>query len=198
MALTVTPGGSSDDSYVAITTANAYFVGLRFDAWDAVADATQESALKQATQEIERLGGPKHQTLPPLRALFWDQPYDMATPQALHFPRTCDTDADGAVVIPEAVEAAVCEQAAFLLGLSGPGGISSGTGGTGTSAAGSDGLFDHAQMQRNGITSFSLDGASFTYGTKLSAQEQYCADRGVCKAAMVHIAPYIVWGGRVV
>jgi len=197
MALTVTPGGSADNSYVTLAEADAYFVGLRYHAWNGVADASQELALRQATQEIERLGGPKHSALPPYRARFHGIPYDTATPQALFFPRTEDTDADGDVAIPDAVKCAVCEQAAFLLGVPGPGGVTSGIGGMGTSQSGSDGLFNHQQMQSSGVASFSMDGASLTYGRRPSEPESYCADLGVCKAAFVHIRPYIRWGARI-
>jgi len=189
MTLTVTPGGASDDSYISAADADAYFANtLRSTAWTTVLAATRELALRQATKEIEALGGPTPYGESPARAYFSGRPYDESTPQALHFPRTSDTDLDGDLMIPTAVEEAVCEQAAWLLGVAGPGGISSGTGGLGTGQSGDDGIVNHGQLQGLGIQSWSMDGQSYTYrGNTSDGRPAHIAP-----SAWERIRPYII------
>jgi hypothetical protein len=189
MALTVTPGGASDDSYITAADADAYFAGtLRSTAWTTVLAATRELALRQATQEIEALGGPTPYAGRPTRAYFSGHPYDEETPQALHFPRSQDTDLDGDLVIPTAIEEAVCEQAAWLLNVAGPGGISSGTGGLGTGPSGDDGIVNHGLIQSLGIQNWSMDGQSYTYrGDANDGRPAHIAP-----SAWERIRPYII------
>ena len=52
MALTVTPGGASDDSYISLADAKAYWDSVGYD-YSAVADALLEEALRRATQWID-------------------------------------------------------------------------------------------------------------------------------------------------
>lgn len=106
MALDVTVGGASSDSYVSLAEAATYF-GARFgtDAWDALSDANKEKALKQATREVD-----SHLFLG--RRNYWSQ--------ALQFPRAYpyhreEPRQSTAVEIPTSVKHATCEQALFIV-----------------------------------------------------------------------------------
>ncbi len=149
-----TPGGASDNCYITLADANAYFANtLRNATWTSASytDTQREQALIQATQQLEQLGGARPVDSPS-RACFWGEPYDESTPQALHFPRTTDVTIGGEVEVPQAVQQAVCEQALFCL-----------------QALTATDLIDHAQMQANNVQSFSVDGLSVTYSRKTPA-----------------------------
>ena len=116
--ITCTPGGASDNSYITLTQATAYFTnGLREATWKAYAERTREQALIQATQDIEALGGPRAGVNTARRVLFPGGPYESdIDSQALHFPRGGDVDDDGSTkVVPQLIRDAVCEQAVWLL-----------------------------------------------------------------------------------
>jgi len=190
VALTVTPGGPNDDSYVTLDEADAYFAGtLRAAAWTAITSQNRELALRQATREIEGLGGPQPYVGLPTRLWFSGTPRDTSTPQALHFPRSVDITSSGAPVIPQAIRAAVCEQAAWLLNVAGPGGVASGAGGLGPGQSGDDGIVNHGLLQSMGIASWSMDGQSYSYRDVrgLPGRPPHIAE-----SAWAHVRPYIV------
>lgn len=111
--ITCTPGGAADNAYLDLEDADAYFADtLHQTTWQEYTVADRERALIQATGEIERLGGSKS-TSTALRARFPGAP--ATSTQALHFPRSGDTDAEGTYLVPAAVQEAVCEQALYLL-----------------------------------------------------------------------------------
>lgn len=148
MAVTVTctPGGSSDNSYVTVAQALAYFTNtLRETTYTGYTTDQKAQAVIQATAQIERLGGDKAINSP-ARALFEGEPYDVATPQALHFPRTTDLNNAGAKVIPQGIKDAVCEQAYYLL----------------TQTTSPD-LIDRRGLQAQGVAAVSIDGLSESY-----------------------------------
>lgn len=110
-------GTPTANSYVSTASANTYF-NERFlsDSWDNLSDATNATAaatirgnlLIQATKEIDRT------------YRFFQSKYNTgligATDyQALEFPRTCHTDADGNLYIDEDVKTACYEQALWIL-----------------------------------------------------------------------------------
>jgi hypothetical protein len=97
-----------------------------------------DDLLIQATRELEGLGEE--------RAFgFVGAQYD--TSQRLWFPRRVDVDSDGDVLIPTALQAAVCEQAAWMW----------------EREHGSRPLLDRAALREGGVTSISVDGLSETY-----------------------------------
>ena len=183
MALTCTPGGASDNSYVTLAQADAYYDDtLRSAAWEAFGDMTKSTALIQATADIERLGGAKADDLSPARALFVGSPYattedsggTIITSQALHFPRTSDVDANGAVFIPQALRDAVCEQALWLL-----------------EQDANPPLLDRAALQAAGITSVSVDGLSESYRAT-------GVPRGIAPRAWMLVRQYIIQTAKMV
>jgi hypothetical protein len=148
MALIVcTPGGASDNCYVTLAQANAYYANtLRQADWAAHASAQQERALIQATAEIEALGGPKSAEDDATRPLFTGTPYDRDA-QALHFPRTVDVADDSSLYVPPAIREAVIEQAMWLL----------------DRQANPD-VLDRDELQAQGVRSISIEGHSEQYG----------------------------------
>jgi hypothetical protein len=105
MALTYTPGGSSDNSYAELDEANTYFEDrLNTTMWDAASDETREKALITATRRIdeEQFFGAK-----------------ASSAQALKWPRLGIADEDGNLLpsdsIPEQVKQAVFVTALELL-----------------------------------------------------------------------------------
>jgi hypothetical protein len=115
--VTCTPGGASDNSYVTLHQANDYFAGdERGETWQSWSSADRETFLVGATRFLERrLGGARPDQASPARSGFVGSPYDEATPQALHFPRSTDLTSAGAKIVPEGVQDAVCEQAFWRL-----------------------------------------------------------------------------------
>ena len=152
-----TPGGSTDNSYVTLAQADAYFaVGLRNDTWQTQwDDADKERALIDATANIEAQGGARLRLLSPARPLFPGMPYDTGSTngvanQALHFPRTTDSVTISGVVtkqVPVSLKAAVCEQALWLL-----------------ETRDSPDLLDRAALRGQGVTAINVDGLSESYG----------------------------------
>lgn len=152
--ITCTPGGATDNSYLTLLAADTWFANTRRnDAWQSYSDADRERALIEATRDVEGIGGSRG-TDTARRPLFFGAPYNSdLSVQCLHFPRTCDTSSTGAVVIPEGIQRAVCEQAYYLLTLTPP------DGGVSEAAEGKD-LVDFADLQRKGVNSLSIDGLS--------------------------------------
>jgi len=182
--LVCTPGGSTDNSYVTVAQADAYWVGDSL--WEQQSGAKRADLLIRATREIERLGGTKD-TMSACRSLFRGAP--STTTQALHFPRgtinsgwvarhpavvhaNSDVDATGARIIPETVRDAVCEQARWLLDreLNPP-------------------LVDHASLQAQGVKTFGVDGLSVSYGAATAPQ-------GISPVAYGKLRQYITRNAR--
>lgn len=142
--ITRTPGGASDNSYITLTDANAKFANtLRNEQWTSYSTQQREMAIIQATGDIEQLGGPRARTSAK-RPRFAGAPHDSDIDnQALHFPRTDDSDNTGDFVIPEGVEIAVCEQAFWLL-----------------NENANPQLVNFIELADNGVKNISLDGIS--------------------------------------
>lgn len=149
--ITCTPGGASDNAYVTLAQANAYYANtLRAADWKQHGADAQEQAIIQATQRIEQLGGTPLDPDSPRRPLFSGGPYDSDV-QVLHFPRTQDKTDAGVLTIPKALRDAVCEQALWLL-----------------EKVNSPDLLDRQKLQEQGVASFSMDGHFETYrGTRI-------------------------------
>lgn len=149
MALTCTPGGSTDNCYITLVNANAKFANtLRNEKWLGFASAKRELALMQATGEIEQLGGPRvagSSRRPRFNGGPKNTDYDV---QRLHFPRSGDTDGNGNYAVPEGIEIAVCEQAYWLL-----------------DTEENPQLVDFASLQASGVKSISIDGISASLET---------------------------------
>jgi hypothetical protein len=168
--ITCTPGGSTDNCYVTLDQADDHFANtLREDAWQAHAEAQRERALIQATAEIEALGGPKaHEDLAS-RPLFTGTPYD-ADSQALHFPRTVDTDSSGDAFITPAIRGAVIEQAFWLL----------------DQQVNPD-ILDRDELQAQGVTSIGIAGHSESFTPTGRPQ-------GICSKAWDAVRQYVMNG----
>lgn len=146
MALTCTPGGPADNSYVTLAQANSYFADtLRGAQWTDHSETLREQALIQATAEIEALGGPRAAQDNATRPLFSGAPYD-PDGQALHFPRTVDVDDDGDLYVPESIRVAVIEQAVWLL-----------------DQQTNPDILDREELQAQGVRSIGIEGHSETY-----------------------------------
>lgn len=116
MALTVTPGGASDDALVSLADFQAYCTARGYALGD-YTDTQQEQAIRRATVWVEGLGAPKasgFQRWPGARA---------AATQRRLWPRAGATYRDGTAipsgVIPAPIEEAVSEAAFFDLGNTG-------------------------------------------------------------------------------
>jgi len=134
VAIDATVGGASSNSYVTLEEANTYLAErLHADAWASASDSDKEKALLTACRHLERLR-------------YWDgnRPAFTDPRQRLTFPRTQDTDADGAFIIPQPVKEAQCEEALSLL------------------ARGAEQERRRA-LQASGVRSFAVDGLSESY-----------------------------------
>ena len=168
--LTCTPGGGSDNSYISLADADAYFVnGLRGETWEEWTSDQRSRALVEATQQIERLGGSRVSTDSANRSRFRGEPYNsLLSDQCLHFPRTGDLDEGGSVVVPQGVKDAVCEQAYFLL-----------------KKQDEPDLLDRADLQRQGVKLANVDGLYEQYGSKEVPD-------GIATEAWEHLQQYVV------
>lgn len=146
-AIVYTPGGDADNSLVTEAQANTYFTDTQDgDTWDTFGSEKQLNALVQATRDLLALGGAKaidSAARPRLHGV-----PDSDT-QSLHYPRTTDEDADGALAIPEAVQHANFEQAFWWLQQREPGQAP---------------LVDGQALRNQGIQSQTQDGLSVTVG----------------------------------
>lgn len=105
MALDATVGGASSNSYVALTAAEAYFLGrLSVDAWADANAEEREASLIMATQRLEAesyLG------------------YAVSTTQRLQWPRYSAYNRNGVLLsttaIPQLLQDATCELALSIL-----------------------------------------------------------------------------------
>jgi len=172
--ITCTPGGESDNSYIDLTDADAYFADtLREERWEGYTADDREKALIQATAMIEAQGGERLSVNSPRRRRFVGSPYDVDI-QSLHFPRTIDVSNDDGVtlLVPVGVRSAVCEQAWFLLW-----------------KRDNPDLIDRADLQRQGVRSASVAGVSESYAPA-------SVPVGIGTDAWQHIKPFIrrMWG----
>jgi hypothetical protein len=172
--ITCTPGGPTDNSYVTEAQADAYFADtLRQAKWFDFDDFVRQAAVIQATREIEAQGGSAPETYSPRRSKFEGVPF--VDTQSLHFPRPGDNTIAGALVIPEPIRAAVCEQAFWLADREVNGGD----------------LVDRQALQAEGVKSFSVDGLSESFGSS-------GVPLGIAPAAWEKLRPYVKRGSRIV
>jgi hypothetical protein len=178
--LIATVGAKDANSYLTLADASAYFATrLRSDAWDGASETDQEKALVVACRRIETLRLQVHRRPSgyPAEALDamdrrWDWLAPMNADQALSFPRQRDQDATGAYLVPPQVQQAQCEEALALL------------------ARGAEDEKRRA-LQAAGVTAFSVDGLSESYGAGAGA----AAHTLLSAEARLLIAPFIERGG---
>jgi hypothetical protein len=176
VALDATIGGAASNSYLTLEAAGAYFgQRLHASAWTSASEADREKALLMACRRIEACRIRVHRRPygypgAPAEGL----PYDPLAPylqtQALSFPRRKDRDSAGAWIIPQAAKDAQCEEALALL------------------ARGAEQEKRRA-LQAAGVTSFSVDGLSETYG---AGAGQHALESSEARALL---APYVDRGG---
>lgn len=153
------------DTYISLADSKTYATAHKIStdatliAWDALIDTNKEILLRKATQIIDR------QRLTGIRAI-WNQ--------TLEFPRVTYSDYQSntwyspdwwyplalTLTVPDAVKYAQCEIALSLI----------------------NGVSERAQMQREGVRSFSLGGLSESYA---GGQNRLCFE------AMELLAPYL-------
>jgi len=162
-----TPGGALDNCYSDLTDADAWFENtLRATDWfEGNGEQQRERGLIQATQQIEACGGPKA-TQNADRPMFSGFP--ATSTQALYYPRGEDVDATGAWVVPPGILQAVYEQALHLL-----------------MNLKSAPLVDRDALQRDGVTSMSIDGMSEQYGPRREGRPM-----GICPEAWAALRPF--------
>ncbi len=159
--IVATIAGADSNCYLELEDADAYFANLLTGAtWAAYSEDDRTLALITATHDVEclRLTG---------------SPYDVTTPQALHFPRDNDYNEAEELEIPQAVQWAVCEQALWLL-----------------QQRDMPELVDRRALQSQGVKSMAADGISETYGGKMAS--------GFGATAEMLISPYKLRGARIV
>ena len=178
MGIDATVGGENSNSYVTLTEADTYFADrLRVDAWSGASSADKEKALLTACRHIEACRIRVHRRpygYPGELPDAMGRPYDPLAPsnpdQALSFPRKKDEDNDGNFAIPKRVKDAQCEEALALV------------------ARGAEQERRRA-LQAAGVTSFSVDGLSESYGSPGAAHPLESAE------ARALLAPFIDKGG---
>ena len=164
MDVVATISGEESNSYVTVAEADAYFgARLHAGAWETATTGDKEKALVTACRAIEacRLRVDR-------RGASEISPAVLT--QALSFPRVRDTDSSGAYIVPSPVQDAQCEEALALLAF----------------GAEQD---RRATLQAAGVTSFSVDGLSETYGAAGSRSPL------VSSRARALLAPYVDRGG---
>lgn len=113
MALTVTPGGASDDALVTLAAFQTYCAARGYYL-DSYVDTEQEQSIRKATVWVEGIGGRTERL-----ATRWPGKKASAT-QRRTWPRSGAKDVDGLAIddatIPAAIEDAVCEAAFYDLG----------------------------------------------------------------------------------
>lgn len=175
-----TVGGADSNSYVDLTWATTYFsTRLNIAAWSSAEEADREKALITACRAIEAAGPTCNRRpygYPPIPPSAYGEPYDPLAPaypdQALSFPRKKDRDNAGAFAIPEAVKKAQCEEALGLLSFGAE-------------------QERRRRLQAAGVTSFSVDGLSESYGLAGATEPLLSAE------ARQLIGPYLRRGGAI-
>jgi hypothetical protein len=129
MALVVTVGGETSDSYVSVAEADTYFANhystAKQTVWEGLSSAQKESVLRRACQQLETLRVLDDELatgrLPVAFVVDLFQ-YDLTIHRAeiaqrLQFPRNLDITSTNTVFIPQEVKDSQCEQAVHLLSL---------------------------------------------------------------------------------
>jgi hypothetical protein len=178
VAIDAAVSGANSNSYVTLVEAEAYFAArLRGEAWTVASSADKEKALLTACRHIEAgrirvhrrpYGYPGEP--PDAMGRPWDPLALSNSDQALSFPRQRDKDNDGHYAIPKRVKDAQCEEALAML------------------ARGAEQERRRA-LQAAGVTSFSVDGLSESYGAPTAALPLESAE------ARALLAPFIDKGG---
>ena len=135
-----TVGGANSNSYITVDEATTYFgERLRSDAWTAASTADREKALIMSCRHIEAA-----------RPMIQRGTIGAYAPsnrtQALSFPRKKDWKSGPGYYIPQAVKQAQCEEVLALL------------------ARGAE-TDRRRALQAAGVTTFSVDGLSESYGS---------------------------------
>lgn len=162
-----TVGGENSNSYVDLTWAGDYFAArLNASAWDSASEADKEKALITACRAIEasRIAVNRRTNY-----LVYDPLAPAYSDQALSFPRKKDKD-NGNYIIPEAAKQVQCEEALALLSFGAE-------------------QEKRRRLQAAGVTSFSVDGLSESYGSPGATHALLSAE------ARRLIAPYLRRGG---
>jgi hypothetical protein len=160
-----TVGGANSNSYVTTDEATAYFAQrLRSSAWTAASTEDKEKALVMACQHIEAA-----RPMIDRGSVGTYGPY--VSTQALSFPRRADWVSGTGFVIPPPVKRGQFEEALALL------------------ARGAESDRRRA-LQADGVSSFSVDGLSESYGTGAGARHPIESPE-----ARALIAPYLRKGG---
>ena len=178
MAIDATVGGENSNSYVSLAEAETFFVDrLHVDAWSGANSADKEKALLTACRHVEACRIRFHRRpygYPGELPDAMGRPYDPLAPsnpdQALSFPRKKDKDNAGDYAIPKQVKDSQCEEALAML------------------ARGADQERRRA-LQAAGVTSFSVDGLSESYGSPGAAYPLESTE------ARQLLAPFIDKGG---
>ena len=178
MAIKADPGGADSNSYVTLQEAETYFADrLRVDAWSGASSADKEKALLTACRHVEACRIRVHRRpygYPGELPDAMGRPYDPLAPsnpdQALSFPRKKDKDNAGDYAIPKRAKDAQCEETLALV------------------ARGAEQERRRA-LQAAGVTSFSVDGLSESYGASTAGHPLESAE------ARALLAPFIDKGG---
>jgi len=174
MAIKADPGGADSNSYVTLQEAETYFADrLRVDAWSGASSADKEKALLTACRHIEACRLRVHRRPhgypgdpPDAMGRPWDPLAPSNPDQALSFPRQRDKDNDGDYAIPKRVKDAQCEEALALL------------------ARGAEQERRRA-LQAAGVTSFSVDGLSESYGSSTAGHPLESAEARALLVALI-------------
>lgn len=170
MAIDATVGGAAADSYVTLEEADAY-MGSRFGtaAWDGLATADREKAIRQATREVDR-----HRF----------HGYRNSTAQALEFPRAYPYNADEPITttvasIPRSVRHACCEQALWIARHAATGGVS-----------------QRQSLQAQGVKSFQVGDLREDFGEGRSLRPDLCPEAGQLLAGWINRTARMYVPGR--
>jgi hypothetical protein len=162
--------GVDANTYVTLAEADAYFLRrLRSDAWDAASRRDKQKALISATRDLDALRYREEKD-----EIAFDDGQPTKPVQPLAFPRTYTLDGNGAAYVPQEVKDAQCEQALALL-------------------AGGSGADRRRQLQAQGVTSFSVEGMSESYGSGRTAAASHPWSR-LCPDAQRLLARHVEWG----
>lgn len=166
MALVATVGASTANAYDTYANSATYFadgIHPKADTWLALTEPDASGYLIQATRQIDalKINGNKYTTTAT----------SGVPDQALKFPRGCDYD-DGSTFIPVEVKHAMFEQAVYL-------------------AESGDAAENRADLQRQGVKSFTLGDLSETYGSSKGNVLCSLAYNMLLKAGMIRVTATI-------
>ena len=171
MAISATIAGATSNSYVTLAETEAYFAArLHAEAWETATDADKEKALLTSCRHLEACRIRVSRKPFDLSGVTYDPLAPSDIDQALSFPRKKDKDAAGNFAIPKAIKEAQCEEALAVL------------------AHGQEQERRRA-LQAAGVTSFSVDGLTESYGASGAMNPLESAE------ARNLLAPYLERGG---